>query len=434
MTTTSKLQWIIATVLGTALNANATQPPDPVESDSHYNTAVGSYAIYNESTGRLNTAIGYEALYDSTTGSYNTALGASALLANTTGSYNTASGNYALHLNTIGTENTSSGYYSMYHNEAGYLNTATGFFALTANTDGFSNVADGASALYSNTTGYDNVASGIASMYSHTSGYDNTAIGARSLFSDTGGVQNTALGSESMFENTIGYLNTAVGTEALYGNTSGGANVGVGQGALYANTTGSDNVAIGSGAGESITGSNNVDIAAPGESGENGVIRIGTPGTQKSAFIAGISGSKLTGSAVYVNSAGQLGVLASSERYKTAIKSMGNDTAKLDRLRPVTFHLKNDPGGVIQYGLIAEEVVKVYPELVIRDQTGKIQGVRYEELSPMLLNEVQQLKTKLRDINQEVAELHQQNELMQAALSAAYGMDAHGMDRKVAKR
>lgn len=417
MKTTAKLRWIIATVLGTSLNANATQPPDVVQSDSHYNTAAGSYAIYNESTGQLNTAIGYEALLDNSTGSSNTALGASALLANSGGSFNTATGNYALHLNSTGNGNTSSGYYSMYYNKTGYLNTANGHFALTSNTSGYTNVASGAYSLYSNTTGYDNVASGIYSMYLHTSGYDNTAIGSRSLFSDTGGVQNTALGSQSMFENTIGYLNTAVGSEALYGNTSGGANVGVGQGALYNNTTGSDNVAIGSGAGESITGSNNVDIAAPGVSGESGVIRIGSPSAQKAAFIAGISTTKLTGSAVYVNSAGQLGVLASSERYKTAIKSMGDHTSKLDRLRPVTFHLKNDPDGEIQYGLIAEEVVKVYPELVIRDETGKIQGVRYDELSPMLLNEVQQLKRQLRDINEEVAELHRQSELMRAALS-----------------
>jgi hypothetical protein len=128
---------------------------------------------------------------------------------------------------------------------------------------------------------------------------------------------------------------------------------------------------------------------------ESEVIRIGTAGTQTKTFVAGIENSKVTGAAVYVTSSGQLGVLASSERYKTAIAPMGANTQKLQQLRPVTFHLKTDPEGAVQYGLIAEEVDKVYPELVIRDDQGKIQGVRYDELAPMLLNEMQKQQQKL---------------------------------------
>ena len=131
----------------------------------------------------------------------------------------------------------------------------------------------------------------------------------------------------------------------------------------------------------------------------------------------------MTGAAVYVTSSGQLGVLASSERYKTAIVPMGENTNKLQQLRPVSFHLKTDPNGALQYGLIAEEVAKVYPELVIRDAAGKIQGVRYDELAPMLLNEVQQQQDQLRDIKRQVAELKQINEAMQAAISKLQGKD-----------
>ena len=105
-------------------------------------------------------------------------------------------------------------------------------------------------------------------------------------------------------------------------------------------------------------------------------------------MIAGIESSKVTGSAVYVTTTGRLGVLASSERYKTAIEPMGANTAKLSQLRPVTFKLKTDAEGTRQYGLIAEEVDRVYPELVIRDEAGKVQGIRYDELAPMLLNEI----------------------------------------------
>jgi hypothetical protein len=139
---------------------------------------------------------------------------------------------------------------------------------------------------------------------------------------------------------------------------------------------------------------------------ESGVTRIGTPDTQTKTYVAGISGTQVTGSAVYVTSSGQLGVLASSERYKTAIEPMGENTKKLEQLRPVSFHLKADPNGAVQYGLIAEEVDKVYPELVIRDDKGKIQGVRYDELAPMLLKEVQKQDARIRGLEQKVAKVN----------------------------
>lgn len=198
------------------------------------------------------------------------------------------------------------------------------------------------------------------------------------------------------------YHSTASGSESLFSNTSGTTNVTVGLEALNSNTTGSNNIAVGTGAGYNLTyGSNNIDIGNEGAATESGKIRIGTPGTQTATYIAGIESAKVTGAAVYVTSSGQLGVLASSERYKVAIAPLGARTGKLQQLRPVSFHLKSDPGGAVQYGLIAEEVAKVYPELVIRDDAGNIQGVRYDELAPMLLNEMQLQAAEIRDLKQQ---------------------------------
>src|SRR5277367_6637184 len=137
------------------------------------------------------------------------------------------------------------------------------------------------------------------------------------------------------------------------------------------------------------TGSNNIEIGTNGAAGDNNTIQIGVQGTQTKTTIAGIYGDTITGSAVYVTSTGQLGVLGSSERFKTDIAPMPDLSDRLQQLRPVTFHYKTDPKSVRQYGLIAEQVDQVYPELVIRDGKGKIQGVRYEELAPMLLAQMQ---------------------------------------------
>jgi trimeric autotransporter adhesin len=141
-------------------------------------------------------------------------------------------------------------------------------------------------------------------------------------------------------------------------------------------------------------------------------------------------------SAVYVTSSGQLGVLASSERYKTGIAPMRRNTEKLTQLRPVSFHLKSEPNGPVQYGLIAEEVAKVYPELAIRDDNGKIQGVRYEELAPMLLNEVQKQQQRIAAQEQraasqdaKISQLQEQLTEMHAAL-----LNLESKDQRIAQR
>ena len=322
---------------------------------------------------------------------------------------NTGVGTFATSPN-AGSNNTASGYYTLYFN-GGSANTADGYNALYANTTGSNNVAAGASALYANTTGANNTAAGVSALHDNTSGTNNNASGVEALFNNTTADDNNAMGHAALFTNTTGSRNSAVGSEALYVNTTGSYNDAVGYLALYGNTTGNYNVGIGYQAGYYLTsGSNNIDIGNHGAATDNGIIRIGITGVQTQTVIAGIESAKVTGSAVYVTASGQLGVLASSERYKTAIAPMGPATEKLEQLRPVSFHLKSDPNGAVQYGLIAEEVAKVYPELVTRDEAGKVEGVRYEELAPMLLNEVQQLK-------REMAQLKQANRSMQAAIA-----------------
>ena len=165
------------------------------------------------------------------------------------------------------------------------------------------------------------------------------------------------------------------------------------------------------------TGSHNIEIGNVGAASDNNMIKIGTEGTQAKTFIAGIYNTSVTGSAVMVNSAGQLGVVVSSERFKTAIEPIGASTDKLQQLRPVSFHLKTDPTGEVQYGLIAEEVAKVYPELVVRDKNGRVDGVRYDELAPMLLNEVQEQAAEIRNLKKLVGE-------MQAGLVKLQAKDA----------
>jgi len=164
------------------------------------------------------------------------------------------------------------------------------------------------------------------------------------------------------------------------------------------------------------TGSNNIDIGNLGVAADSGTIRIGTTSTQTKTFIAGIYGTSVTGSAVVVSSTGQLGVAVSSERFKTAIAPMASNSDKISQLRPVTFHLKTDPNGTLQYGLIAEEVAKVYPDLVIRDQTGRIDGVRYDELAPILVHEVQQQQQKIATQDAKIDDLEKRLAQIQVAL------------------
>ena len=208
---------------------------------------------------------------------------------------------------------------------------------------------------------------------------------------------------------TSGSVNAADGFAALFNNTVGSNNTANGWKALSRNTTGSNNIALGDSAGINLTtGKNNIDIGNAGVAGEANKIRIGTKGTQKAAFIAGISGATVaSGVGVIVGSNGQLGTVVSSERFKDAIKPMDKASEAILALKPVTFRYKKDldPESIPQFGLVAEEVEKVNPDLVARDEQGKPYTVRYEAVNAMLLNEFLKEHRKVTEQSGEIGEL-----------------------------
>lgn len=290
-------------------------------------------------------------------------------------------------------------------------NTAAGVDSLNANTSGSSNTALGADSLNLNTTGDNNTAIGQAALLSNTSGNNNSAIGNATLDSNVSGSNNNAMGYAALFSNTTGSNNTAVGYLALYSNTVGPYSTALGYEALYKSQSGLGNIGVGPFAGQNIVlGELNIDIGSWGTVDESNTIRIGITGYHDHTFVAGIYNSTgLSGLPVIVTSSGQLGVApVSSERFKTGIAMMGSATEKLSQLRPVTFKLKSDAQGTVHYGLIAEEVAKVYPELVVRDENGRIDGVHYDELAPMLLNEVQKEQATVAAQSAKIASLEQQ--------------------------
>ena len=309
------------------------------------NTAEGQSALLSLTTGGFNTAVGYLSLRSDTTGSFNTAIGAGTLLANTA-DYNTAIG--------AGT---------LLSNSSGSQNTANGTFALFSNTTGASNTADGVTALFNNTTGNQNTANGVNALISNMIGSNNTANGAAALLSNTSGSQNTADG-----------LN-----------------------ALESNTTGSNNTALGSGAGLGVTTADNV-------------IAIGTDGANvsDSCFIGrirGVTTANADAIPVLIDSAGQLGTMSSSRRFKKEIKPIDKASEAILAFKPVTFHYKSDNTGTPQFGLIAEEVAEVNPDLVVRDSDGEIYTVRYEAVNAMLLNEFLKEHKKVEQLESTVASL-----------------------------
>ena len=250
------------------------------------------------------------------------------------------------------------------------------------------NTAEGTNALFSRTTGVWNTALGYQALFKDTTGNTNTAVGLNALYNNTTGSQNVAIGVQALQSNNGSY-NTANGDSALFSNTIGVNNTADGWGALFSNTTGSSNIALGVSAGVNLTtGSNNIDIGNAGVAGESAKIRIGK--NQKNTFIAGINGVTVArGVGVIVDSTGHLGTVVSSARFKDEIKPMDKASEAVLALKPVTFRYKHelDPDGIPQFGLVAEQVEKVNPDLVARDAQGKPYTVRYEAVNAMLLNE-----------------------------------------------
>jgi uncharacterized coiled-coil protein SlyX len=308
---------------------------------------------------------------------------------------NTAEGTNALFNLTTGSKNTADGYLALFFNMSGQLNTAIGSEALYHNSAGSQNTAVGLDALFNNTTGSQNTAVGYLALFRNThienqEGDYNTAIGSQALAFNTTGSDNLANGSQALYSNTVGGANTANGYKALAFNATGSFNTANGLRALFSNTTGNLNIAVGAEAGANLTtGSGNIDIGNAGVAGESNTIRIGDQGNQTATFIAGISGTAVTGTAVVVDGNGQLGVATSSARFKDEIRPMDKASEAILALKPVTFRYKPeiDAKGAPQFGLVAEDVAKVNRDLVVRDATGKPYTVRYDAVNAMLLNE-----------------------------------------------
>lgn len=260
--------------------------------------------------------------------------------------------------------------------------TSVGTRALGSIAAGGSNTGTGYEALFLTVNGRGNTANGALALTNYVDGGGSTAIGAEALETIKTGDGNTAVGSSGLRNLGEGASNTAIGIEALANLIAGNANIAIGNSAGSAHIGGD---------------SDNIDIGNPGIGNDSGVINIGTAGTHTAAFIAGITGVGISGTPVVVSSNGQLGVAGSSERFKTDIASMHLELAKVLELRPVTFHYKSEPSGALQYGLIAEEVAKLFPELVVRDNQGTIISVRYDELSSILLKEVQTQQAAMTD-------------------------------------
>ena len=282
---------------------------------------------------------------------------------------------------------------------SGQYNLFSGYGAGNANTSGKGNVFEGFGAGNINTTGYANVFVGYEAGYLNTTGWSNVFVGEYAGAYNTTGLDNIFVGEVAGWNNTTGTANVFVGYGAGLRNTTGSYDVFEGLYAGNYNSTGNYNVFEGYGAGSyNTTGSYNIYIGSSGNSAgqESNTIRIGDPTNQKTTFIAGVYGVNNGGVPVSINANGQLGTTGSSRRFKDSILDMNDSSSKLYQLRPVTFYYKpqyDDGTHSLQYGLIAEEVAEVYPEMVAYDKDGKPYTVKYQLLAPMLLNELQKEHT-----------------------------------------
>lgn len=377
------------------------------------NVALGNAMMPVLTSGSNNVALDFGALAADTTGGNNIASGTSALEANTTASDNVATGVDALEFNTTGEYNVANGAGALEENTIGSRNIASGFLALNETTNGSNNVASGHEALRRNKKGNDNVASGFHALLANTEGSGNVASGSSALTANITGSYNVASGVQALDSNIEGSYNVAIGLNALDFNIAANNNVASGHEALE-NTTGAENVGLGFRAGKALTaGTKNIDISNEGVAAEERTTRIGTENVKARAFMAGIWGKPAAAplEAVMVDKNGQLvTVVGSSARYKQEVHGLGASAAeRVLQLRPVSYRYKpayaqgNDK---LQYGLIAEQVARLFPALVQYGPDGKPDGVHYEQLPVLLLTQLQREHTQVS---------HQQHEIDQLA-------------------
>ncbi len=398
--------------------------------------STGTEGLY--SLGGAGAAFRFMGDYGSTT---NTFLGVTAGTLAVTGLNNTGLGYQSLNSIGIGHENTATGSGSLQNAlDIAQNNCAYGYQALNATTQGVNNCAFGYQSLMSLGNADDNCAMGYQTMLNCTGAGSNVAIGrsvwdtgigvsnynvllghqvARSI---TSGQKNISLGYRSLAANDVGSNSIAIGELALAsttadGNiaigqfssqqmTSGSQNISIGNASLSTGTlTGTNNIALGGNTGNSYTGAESGNIllgsSVTGTVGESNTTRIGVQGTQTKCVIAGIRGvttGNANAIAVLVDSAGQLGTVSSSRRYKENIDDMDDASDALYKLRPVVFNYKADETKRMQYGLIAEEVEEAMPRMVVYNEDGLPETVKYHDLPVLLLNEIQLLNARITDL------------------------------------
>jgi uncharacterized coiled-coil protein SlyX len=282
----------------------------------------------------------------------------------------------------------------------GLLPTPKSFAVLPPPDGGYpgGNTAEGQNALFNLTTGRFNTAVGFYSLASDTAVSFNTAVGAGALLAAAANAdQNTAIGAGALLKNTGGSQNTGVGAFALVDNTGGILNTAIGHEALFHNTTGYLNTAVGDSAGINVTTASNVTCIGATAFGSN------VSDTTWIGSVYGATTQSGTTASVIVSDQGQLGTLASAERFKKDIATMEKASEAILSLRPVTFHYKTDTKGVPQFGLIAEEVAKVNPALVLPDKEGRPYTVRYDAVNAMLLNEFLKEHRRVEELESTVA-------------------------------
>jgi len=313
-----------------------------------------------------------------------------------------------------GSANSALGVGALANNKYAHYNSAFGAGALSSNDYGGSNSAFGYRALAENAgvNQGSNSAFGARALAEHATGEGNTAVGVGAMGEDKNGKENSALGLGALRLNETGEDNVAVGVLAMFLNETGGTNSALGDRALLNNTSGEGNVALGSSAGiELTTGDNNIDIgtAVSGPAGESNTTRIGKQGTQNATYLAGVSGSNIGANpSVVVNGEGRLGVETSSRRFKTDIHLIGAELDRLMKLRPVSFrYRRGDVRGPdrVQFGLIAEQVAKVYPNLVARGGDGRPYTVLYQELPTLLLAQAQRQQAQIAHQRRQIGTL-----------------------------
>jgi hypothetical protein len=418
---------------------------------ANFNTAVGSQALYSNTSGQTNSVLGYNALYMNATGSNNCAMGYKTLYYNTA-SNNTAIGFQSQFSNTSGTGNVSNGYKALYSNTTGYNNTAIGSSALYFNTMGYSNTALGNLALYSNTTGIDNNAIGYHTLYSNTNGFGNVAVGNEALYSNTTGYSNVALGYDALHWSTTGDDNIALGNSALY-SSAGYGNIGIGLAALE-NTTSDANTAIGYMAARDYEQTNSTFLGSYTGNSVTGLTNttvIGYSAHGTSSNQVRIGNSSVTSIGGYVNWSN-----LSDGRFKKNIKENVPGLEFINALKPITYTLdingiskflgedvtvrnkqasavdqqgKDEKSKIIYTGFIAQDVEAAANKIdydfsgVDKPQNeSSLYGLRYAEFVVPLVKAVQELDGKERS---DVEELKAENEELKSRIEKLESIITH---------